>query len=218
MFKVIPDLLTPAQISAVVAIAAKSNFVDGRISNAHNKAKNNLQTYDAQAMDLLAKALMAHEDFRNFCFPVQMTPPILARYEPGMEYGWHSDAAMIDPGTGPVRADLSCTIFLSDPNAYSGGALTIRLFDAELKFRGAAGSAIIYPSNTFHRVDRVTAGSRLVGLVFIQSRVAVTHRREMLYELNEVAALEGLNMSVENYARLGLVQRNLLNEWGDPPR
>jgi PKHD-type hydroxylase len=218
MFKVIPDLLDSAGVAALGEIAKRSNFVDGRVSNPHNKAKNNLQTYDPRAAELLSRALMEHEDFRNFAFPAKMTPPFLSRYDPGMGYGWHADAAMPDPGSGPVRADLSCTIFLSNPASYAGGALAIRLGDAELKFRGNAGSAIVYPSTTFHQVEPVTSGSRLVGLTLIQSRVESAHHREILYDLNEIAALEGSKMDFANYSRLHLVQRNLLNVFSDPPR
>jgi PKHD-type hydroxylase len=39
----------------------------------------------------------------------------------------------------------------------------------------------------------------------------------MLYELNEVAAIEGLRMANENYTRLHLVQQNLLRYWADKP-
>ena len=39
----------------------------------------------------------------------------------------------------------------------------------------------------------------------------------MLYELNEVAALEGLKMDPENYGRLQLIQQNLLRHWSDMP-
>lgn len=37
-----------------------------------------------------------------------------------------------------------------------------------------------------------------------------------MYELNEVAALEGLSMSWENYTRLQHVQSNLFRLWADP--
>jgi PKHD-type hydroxylase len=218
MFKVIPDLLDSAAVAALNEIAKRATFIDGRVSNPHNKAKNNLQTYDAKAAELLAGALMQNEDFRNFAFPAKMTPPLLSRYDAGMGYGWHADAARPDPGTGPVRADLSCTIFLSNPASYAGGALAIRLGDAEFQFRGNAGAAIVYPSTTFHQVETVTSGSRLVGLAMIQSLVASAHHREILYDLNEIAALEGLKMDPANYSRLHLVQRNLLNVWSDPPR
>ena len=50
-----------------------------------------------------------------------------------------------------------------------------------------------------HEVEPVTSGERLVAITFIQSRIADNFRRETLYELNEVAALEGLSMEPENY-------------------
>jgi PKHD-type hydroxylase len=68
-----------------------------------------------------------------------------------------------------------------------------------------------------HEVERVTSGERLVAITFIQSRIADRFRRETLYELNEIAALEGLRMDPENYTRLQLVQANLLRHWGDRP-
>jgi PKHD-type hydroxylase len=66
-------------------------------------------------------------------------------------------------------------------------------------------------------VEPVTKGERLVAITFIQSRVPDPFRRNMLFELNEVAALEGLNMSQENFSRLQLIQANLLRYWGDKP-
>jgi len=42
-------------------------------------------------------------------------------------------------------------------------------------------------------------------------------RRNLLYNLNEVAALEGLNMQAENFTRLQLIQNQLLRCWGEKP-
>jgi PKHD-type hydroxylase len=39
----------------------------------------------------------------------------------------------------------------------------------------------------------------------------------MLYDINEVAALEGLNMEHENFTRLQLFQQKLLRYWADKP-
>lgn len=217
MFKEIRDLLTFPQAESLRQLAARSQFIDGRISNPHSTVKKNLQLYDKDAADGLARALYANEDFTNFAFPVRLSPPLLSRYVPGMHYGPHADAAYLPIGETPLRCDLSCTIFLSDPASYEGGALRIQMFDRELRFRLPAGSAIIYPSSTMHEVEPVTKGERLAGITFIQSRVADQFRRELLYELNEVAALEGLKMEPENYARMQLVQRNLLHHWGDMP-
>jgi PKHD-type hydroxylase len=91
------------------------------------------------------------------------------------------------------------------------------LGDADLRFKLHAGEAIIYPSDTFHEVEPVTSGERLVAITFIQSRIADPFRRNLLFNLNEVAALEGLKMSPENYSRLQLVQAQLLRYWGEKP-
>ena len=221
MFREIPDLLTTGQVAQLRRIAAGARFVDGRISNPHSTVKNNLQLNDEaayrQSSELMLQALWAHEDFRNFAFPVAILPPLMTRYTPDMRYGAHADAAFLQLGKMSLRSDLSCTIFLSDPAGYEGGALRIRVGSSELAFRGPPGSAIVYPSDKLHEVERVTRGERHVAITFIQSRVADPFRRELLYELTEVAALEGLKMDPDYYARLQLVHQNLLRHWGEKP-
>ena len=220
MFKEL-EILSAAQVAELRGIAASANFVDGRISNPHSTVKQNLQLHDegayARSSQLLAQALLASEDFRNFAFPITMLPPMLARYTSEMRYGAHADAAFLQFGNQMLRSDLSCTIFLSDPAAYEGGALIITLGTRTIAFKGAPGTAIVYPSDMLHEVEQVTAGERLVAITFIQSRIQDNFRRETLYELNEVAALEGLGMKPDNYARLQLVQANLLRHWSDMP-
>ena len=220
MFKEI-DLLTQPHVEALRQLAARTQFVDGRITNPHNVAKNNLQLHDQsayqQSSQALLAALMAHEDFRNFTFPAAVAPPMMTRYEPDMRYGAHADAAILQLPTGPLRSDLSCTIFLSDPASYAGGALTVTLGTRTVSFKGQAGTAIVYPSDMLHEVEPVTTGARLVAITFIQSRIRDNARRETLYELNEVAALEGLGMAPGNYVRLSLIQQNLLRFWADKP-
>jgi PKHD-type hydroxylase len=221
MFREIPDLLTAAQVAELGRIAVSARFVDGRISNPHSTVKNNLQLNDEaayqQSSQLMLRALYGHEDFRNFAFPVAILPPLITRYTPDMRYGPHADAAFLQLGQQALRSDLSCTIFLSDPASYEGGALRIRTGTSELAFKGPPGSAIVYPSDKLHEVERVTKGERIVAITFIQSRISDPFRRDLLYELNEVAALEGLKMDPANFARLQLVQQNLLRHWADKP-
>lgn len=214
-------LLSEAEVAELRRIAGSTPFVDGRISNPHNTAKNNQQLHDPtayqQSSQLIMKALGRSEEFRLFAFPVLIAPPLLTRYRPGMHYGLHADAAFIQlPGT-TIRSDLSCTVFLNDPGDYEGGALRVRLGDGDMRFKLNPGEAIVYPSDTLHEVEAVTRGERLVAITFIQSQVPDPLKRHMLYELNEVAALEGLNMDPANYSRLQLVQQNLLRTWGERP-
>ena len=220
MYRILP-LLTPTEVAECRKIAAASQFVDGRITNPHNKAKNNQQLHDQQAAQrssqILLQAFNRSEEFREFAFPAIIAPPLMTKYGPGMHYGAHADAAFINLGTHRLRSDISCTIFLNDPKDYEGGALHVRYGDADIRFRLNPGEAILYPSDTFHEVEKVTKGERLVAITFIQSQIKSPFERSLLFELNEVAALEGLKMDQENFSRLQLVQANLLRYWADKP-
>jgi len=220
MYRVLP-LLTDGEVEECRRLAASAPFVDGRTSNPHSKAKNNLQLHEPAASQASAKLLLGafarSPEFREFAFPEKIAPPVLAKYRPGMYYGAHADAAFINLGNLVIRSDLSCTIFLNEPEAYEGGALIVQLGDALLRFKLRPGEAIVYPSDTYHQVEEVTKGERLVAITFIQSRIPDPFRRNMLFELNEIAALEGLKMEPDNYARLQLVQANLLRYWAEKP-
>src|SRR3954464_3633772 len=220
MYRVL-KILTDAEIAECRKIAAAAPFVDGRITNPHNKTKQNEQLHDANAYQkssqLLLQAFGRSEEFREFAFPAVIAPPLMTRYKPGMKYGAHADAAYMQLPGSAIRSDLSCTIFLNDPKDYEGGELHIQVGDAHLHFKLQPGEAILYPSDTMHEVVPVTKGERLVAITFIQSRVPDPFKRHMLFELNEVAALEGLNMRQENFNRLQLVQANLLRVWGEKP-
>lgn len=220
MYRIL-QIMSDAEVEQCRQIAASAPFVDGKVTNPHNLAKQNEQLHDRAAYEkssqLLGGALMRSAEFVDFAFPVALAPPMMTRYKPGMKYGPHADAAFIQLPGAMIRSDLSCTVFLNDPEDYDGGELHLRLGDGELKFKLKPGEAILYPSDTFHQVVPVTRGERLVGITFIQSRVQDPFRRYMLYELNEVAALEGLKMEAENYGRLQLIQQNLLRYWSDMP-
>lgn len=217
MYRVVP-VLDAAEIDQCRNIAASQPFVDGRITNPHNTAKVNQQLHDASAYQksgqLLHQALARSDEVREFAFPLVIAPPLLTRYQPGMQYGLHADAAYLSlPSGASFRSDLSCTIFLSDPDSYEGGALHVLLGDASIRFKLSAGSAVIYPSDTLHEVEPVTSGERLVAITFMQSRIQDPFRRNLLFELNEIAALSGAKMDHENFTRLQLVQSQLLRYW-----
>jgi PKHD-type hydroxylase len=220
MYRVL-QILNDAEIAECRRIAASASFVDGRITNPANLAKQNEQLHEPaaykQSSELLRQAMLRSPEFMEFAFPVALAPPLITRYKPGMKYGAHADAAFIQLPGATIRSDLSCTIFLNEPKDYDGGELHLRLGDAQVTFKLKPGEAIVYPSDTFHQVVPVTRGERLVAITFIQSRIQDPFRRNMLFELNEVAALEGLKMTEENFGRLQLIQQNLLRYWSDMP-
>lgn len=219
MYRVIA-VLDKSEVDQCRSIAAAAPFVDGRISNPHSTVKINQQLGDLTAYQtsskLLQQALARSEEVREFAFPLVIAPPLITRYQPDMRYGLHADAAFLQLPTGaPFRSDLSCTIFLNEPESYEGGALHVRLGDASIRFKLPAGVAIIYPSDTLHEVEPVTSGERLVAITFMQSRIPDPFRRSVLFTLNEIAALEGRKMDQENFTQLQLVQSQLLRYWGE---
>ena len=219
MFLEIDPVLMPAEVQRLRELAAAARFVDGRISNPHNTAKNNLQVdrQDAAYQEsgrILSAALARNEEFRNYAFPKIVPPPMLCRYERGMNYGVHTDQAFLPVGPRALRSDVSCTIFISDPETYEGGELAIHLGGRRVDIKGRAGSAVVYPSNMLHEVRPVTSGERLVAITFVESQIADPNQRALLYELGEVAALEGLRMQPENRVRIEHVRNGLHRMWG----
>lgn len=221
MFLEIKALLQPADVARLTALSAQLRFVDGRVTNPANTTKQNLQAdyadpKYAESVQVLQAAIGRSEEFMNFAMPKRIAPPLLSRYEPGMKYGAHADAAVMNIPGARLRSDLSCTIFIAPPSSYEGGELSIVAGTRTLAFKGEPGSAIIYPSTMLHEVVPVRSGQRLVAITFIESMIADQHQRQQVYELNEIAALEGLTMKWENRVRLDIVRQNLMRMWAKP--
>ena len=219
MFLLVENLLAPAEVHTIAEIARQAKFIDGRLSNPHNIAKDNViadVTNDPlarQAGQIALAALQRSEAARNFVFPSRVAVPTLLRYDAGMKYGAHIDAAFLPLGPQPLRSDVSCTFFISNPTDYEGGELLIHLGTEVTRIKGQAGSAVLYPSTRVHQVTPVTSGARLVMITFIESQIPDEMQRELLYTLNEVRALEGLKMEWQNRTQLEYVSANLLRMW-----
>lgn len=220
MFLEIGDLLTPAEIGELRAIAKGAAFVDGKISNPHNRTKDNQQIDQAdeahaKSSALLLAAYLRNPRFRDFAFPRRIAPPMLCRYAPGQRYGAHSDTSYAVVNGERMRFDVSSTVFLSDPAEYQGGELTVYLGDAPFRIKGRPGTAIVYPSSTIHEVAPVTAGERLVAITFIESEIRDGAKRELLHTLNEVHAREGERMDWQSRVLLQQVQHSLHRRWAE---
>jgi PKHD-type hydroxylase len=218
MFLLVKDVLTPAELDQIRHLAGSLRFVEGRVSNPHNLAKNNLQADISQpdaakAAQIAGAAITRNEQIANFVFPKRIASPLLARYEPGMTYGVHADAPFIPLPNGPLRSDVSGTLYINDPKTYEGGRLTIHLGSEKVTIEAEPGSMVVYPSTTLHEVTPVTSGQRLVMITFIESVIPDQIKREILYTLNEVNALEGFNVSWENRTRLNFVSGSLHRMW-----
>ena len=218
MFHLVKDILSPSEIDQIRELARVVRFVDGRASNPHNTAKNNLQMDVGQpeaqrASQIAGQAIARNEEVRNYAFPKRIASPMLSRYEVGMTYGPHADAAYLPLPNAPMRSDISATLFIGEPSDCEGGELVIHLGSESIKIKGGAGSMILYPSTTLHEVAPVTAGRRLSMFTFLESQIGNQMHRELLHAVNEVTALEGFNMKWENRMRLQFVSANLHRLW-----
>ena len=218
MFLQIDDFLTAEEVQAVAQLARQTQFIDGRRSNPHNTTKNSVvgEPADPQgqrASQIALAAFQRSEAARDFVFPQRVAIPQFARYETGMNYGPHVDAAFLAVGAQPLRSDVSCTMFISEPASYQGGELVVYLGSEAVRIKGNAGSAVFYASTALHQVAPVTVGERLVMITFIESQIPDQMHRELLYTLGEVKALEGLKIDWRNRTRLEYVIANLQRMW-----
>jgi PKHD-type hydroxylase len=218
MFLQVENFLAPEEVRAISEVAREAKFIEGRRSNPHNVTKDNAITdpndpVARKAGQIALAALQRSEAVKNFVFPQRIALPTLCRYTAGMKYGAHVDAAFMAVGAQPLRSDVSCTMFIANPADYEGGELVIYLGTEATRIKGKAGAAVFYPSTHLHEVTPVTAGARLVMITFIESQVPDEIRRELLYTLGEVRALEGLKMDWRNRTQLEYVIANLLRMW-----
>jgi PKHD-type hydroxylase len=215
----IKDLMTAPEVGQLRELATRVTFVDGRASNTGFELKANLQAdprdaASAEASKIVLEAFKRSRQFLDFVFPKHIAPPLLARYTPGMKYGPHADAAFMPMAKGSLRSDVSCTVFVSPPEAYEGGELVLHLGARSVPIKSPPGGAIVYPSTTLHEVAPVRTGERLVAITFIESFIPDEQDRMILYELGEISALEGNNMHWANRMRLEVVRQNLTRRWG----
>lgn len=222
MIRVLPNVLNAAELQAVRELLPQVRFGDGRITNPDSTIKQNLQApqedpANARIAQIARDAFMRHPDVRLFAHPRQMARTTVVRYEPGMNYGWHVDEALF-PSSPPLRSDLSCTIFLNSPADYDGGELTIELGAQHLAYKLDAGSAILYPSTTIHRVTPVTRGVRLAAITWLQSWVADVSKRELLVQLDEARAIAAARPGGPEprlQVLLESLRTNLFRMWAD---
>ena len=112
------------------------------------------------------------------------------------------------------RADLSFTVFLSDPNDYSVGELVLEMTEGEQRFRLPAGHALVYPSTLLHRVLPVSHGERFVAVGWIESRIRRHDQRALLYELDSARRVQFKKHGKDDvFDSVSLCYSNLLRLW-----
>lgn len=221
----IPKILTPEELGQAQSLLATALWTDGRATAGPQaaKVKNNQQLQPGSEVlvtlkSLVMRALERHGEFFAAALPKRIFPPNFNRYEGDTNfYGDHVDMAIRQIEDGQrVRTDLSCTLFLSEPDTYDGGELLIRDLQLSQKIKLRAGDIILYPGNSVHQVAPVTRGVRLASFFWIESMIRSHEQRRLLYEMDRsLRSLRGV--AGDNPAMVALTgtYHNLLRMWGD---
>lgn len=220
----VEKVLTSQQVAHCRTRLAASPWVDGRVTAGEQsaQAKHNLQVPEGSDVarelgDLILGALGRCPAFVSAGLPLRVFPPLFNRYDPGHGFGAHVDNAIRFAGGVRFRTDLSCTLFLSDPEDYDGGELIVEDAYGEHAVKLPAGDLILYPATSVHRVTPVTRGSRWASFFWAQSMIRSDEQRALLFGLDN--AIQALSVKVgqadpEVVALTG-TYNNLLRMWAD---
>jgi PKHD-type hydroxylase len=220
----IPQILSAEEIAEFRRRLDAADWADGRetVGVQGARVKHNEQLPDTSPLraDLgraVLAALKRSPLFFAAALPRKILPPRFNRYAGGGEYGFHIDGSVMSLSeTEQMRSDISCTLFLNDPDDYDGGRLVISDTYGEHVVARPAGDLILYPSSSLHRVEPVTRGARLASFFWIQSLVRDDGQRRMLLE-QDMAIQTLTRQGADEGAILQLtgVYHNLLRLWSE---
>lgn len=174
----------------------------------------------ATLRELVLAALRRDPVFFSAALPRRIFNPLFNRYEGvANHYGQHVDGAVLHSQTSGewVRSDLSCTVFLTEPDDYDGGELVVHDTYGTHKVKLPAGHLVVYPATSMHSVTPVTRGSRWGSFFWTQSMVKDDWRRHMLYDLDMSIMSIRARLPDDDPAVVGLTAHyhNLIRHWAE---
>jgi len=218
----IPDVLTAPQIAEARKILDAAQWVDGRVTAGHQGAhvKNNVQLPEGspaarQVGEMIVNALRNSQLFMSAALPLHVLPPMFNRYAEGQTFGTHIDGSVrVLPNGHRIRTDISCTLFLANPEEYDGGELVVEDTYGSKVVKLPAGHMILYPSTSLHQVRPVTRGTRLCSFFWLQSMIRDNTQRAMLFDMDvAIQRLGAENPTHPSVIQLTGVYHNLLRQW-----
>ena len=223
MLIVLDNVLNAEQVNMFRSSYDKLDFGDGRATAGERAAavKHNLQlandTPEHAVLTENVHAILGHNtNFMSSALPTQISPPLFNRYLPGMAFGEHVDNAIRIDGEAPLRADVSATLMISPPEDYMGGDLLIEDTYGTQRIRLRAGSLVLYPSSSLHRVEPITSGKRDVIVFWVQSMVRDASQRALLYKLDQsIRKLRERDAACPEIDPLIATYHNLLRMWAE---
>ena len=222
---VLEAVLAAPEVREMRAALAGASWVSGRSTAGWQAAgvKENGQLSESDPLarrlgDAVIAALERCKPFIAAALPLRLYPPMFNRYVEGQTFGAHVDTAIRQVPAAPVRvrADLSATLFLSEPDRYDGGELVVQDGAGGRAVKLPAGSLVLYGAGTVHSVEPVTGGERLAAFMWIQSMVRDAGQRDLLQELD--GSIQHLATAMPQHpglVRLTGVYHNLLRRWAD---
>lgn len=222
----IPEVLSAAELAEVRRLIESAEWIDGNATSGAQAAlaKRNRQLPEdspaaKRAGEIVLDALGRNPMFVAAALPAKVWPPLFNRYAGGERFGMHVDNAVrLRRGGGErLRSDLSATLFLSSPEDYDGGELTVEDTYGAHVVKLGAGDLILYPASSLHHVTPVTSGERIAAFFWIQSMVRDDSRRRLLFEMD--VAIQRLASEVgqghESLVALTGTYHNLLRMWAE---
>jgi PKHD-type hydroxylase len=163
-------------------------------------------------------AIEAAPKFLSAALPTRILPPVIRRLESqqAVKASVHRTIRGV-PGSGEkARADLIATLFLSDPNLYTGGYLVLRDVYGEHSFRLPAGTLLLYPA-ALQQYFRANDGAPCYhAQIAIQSMIRDSGQRKILFDMD--TAIQALAADTAGHPaldRLTGVYHNLLRYWAN---
>lgn len=222
----IPAVLTKAEVAACRSAIDAAAWVNGKATSGFQaalaKRNEQLPLADAAAKSqgaLIVAALEKHPLFVSAALPHTILPPLFNRYGAGHGFDNHIDNAVrLNPATGRrIRTDLSATLFLSEPDTYEGGELTVEDTYGAHAVKLEAGDLILYPATSLHSVTPVTAGTRVASFFWIQSLVRSDTQRTLLFDMDVAIQALAAKTAQDDPAIVSLTgtYHNLLRQWAE---
>ncbi|MDB5746306.1 MAG: Fe2+-dependent dioxygenase [Massilia sp.] len=221
----IPGVLSQNQVAQMRVRLRDTDWIDGRASVGtqgaqvkHNRQLPEGSPLAAELGQMVSAALMAHPLFFSSVLPLRILAPYFNSYVGGEHYGLHVDGAIRSQrgGLPPLRADVSVTVFLSEPDEYEGGELVVVDAYGTHEVKLPAGDAIVYPAGSVHEVLPVTSGERIASFLWTQSMVRDDGKRALLFELDtNIQKLRTAHGESEVTVGLTGHYHNLLRMWAE---
>jgi PKHD-type hydroxylase len=224
----VKQVLSADELREARAILTRATWGDGRATAGVQsaKTKNNEQLPQDSAetralQQIVLGGLNRHAVFFSAALPRRVFPPLFNRYGGASNsFGDHVDNAVrfIPGGNGDrVRTDVSCTLFLAEPDEYDGGELVVDDTYGSQRIKLPAGDMVLYPGTSVHRVEPVTRGFRVASFFWLESMVRSDEARRLLYEMDSHLMRLRSSIGETDAAVIGLTgtYHNLLRMWAE---